>query len=70
MSAHDKTLSGLLGGDTSEIKALDDGAKQRLIKDLESAKVAHEKHLKQAMDNAVGQLPMLLRLPVKKLFGI
>ena len=70
MSAHDNKLSGLLGGDTSEIKALDDGAKQRLIKDLESAKVAHEKHLKQAMDNALAQLPLLLRIPAKKLLGM
>lgn len=70
MSAHDKTLSSLLGEDNTQIKALDDSAKQRLIKDLESAKVAHEKHLKQAMDNALGQLPLLLRIPAKKLLGM
>ena len=70
MSAHDKTLGELLGGDNSEIKTLDDAAKQRLIKDLESAKVAHGKHLKQAMDNALGQLPLLLRIPAKKLLGM
>ncbi len=70
MSAHDKTLSSLLGEDNTQIKALDDSAKQRLIKDLESAKVVHEKHLKQAMDNALGQLPLLLRIPAKKLLGL
>jgi hypothetical protein len=70
MSATDKTLTELLGGEAPDILALPEDAKQKLAKDLQLARTAHEKHLKQAMDNALAQLPLLLRIPVKKLFGM
>ena len=70
MSASDKALGDLLGGDLPDLHALNDDAKQKLVRDLQAARSAHEKHLKQAMDDALGHLPMLLRIPVRKLFGI
>ncbi len=70
MSANDKALAELLGADLPDLHALNEDAKQKLVKDLQSARTAHEKHLKKAMDDALGQLPLLLRIPVKKLFGI
>ncbi len=70
MSTHDKALAELLGGDVADLHALNDDAKGKLVKDLQSARAAHERHLKKAMDDALGQLPMLLRIPVKKLFGL
>lgn len=70
MSASDKALAELLGGDLPDLHALNDDAKQKLVKDLQAARSSHEKHLRKAMDDAVGQLPMLLRIPVKKLFGL
>ncbi len=70
MSANDKALAELLGTDLADLHALNEDAKQKLVKDLQAARAAHEKHLKKAMDDAIGQFPMLLRIPVKKLFGM
>jgi hypothetical protein len=73
MTENHRRIATLLGGkpaDFAFLSALDDAAAKRLAADMESAKKAHSKHLRERMEEALGHLPMLLRIPMRKLFGL
>ncbi len=70
MSTIIPALAALLGTEIKEVAALSVEQQQQLLKDLQAAKRTHEKHLNQAMQDALGHLPWIIRGPVKKMFGL
>ncbi|WP_152551559.1 hypothetical protein [Polycyclovorans algicola] len=56
--------------DLGFLDALNAAACAQLVADIERAKGLHAAALGEAMEGALNQLPRLLRLPVRKLFGL
>lgn len=61
---------GIPQRDVAFLDALDDAACQQLGRDIERAKDLHAQSLRDAMETALNQLPRLLRIPIRKLFGL
>lgn len=73
MSSARSRLAKLLNVNERELAflaALDDAALARLHDDVTRARDEHAKTLKHAMEQALDQLPRLLRIPIRKLFGL
>lgn len=56
--------------DVAFLEALDDAARQQLTRDIEHAQSLHAQSLRDAMEGALNQLPRLLRIPIRTLFGL
>ncbi|MDM4769776.1 hypothetical protein [Solimonas sp. SE-A11] len=52
------------------LSALSEADRLKLAGDIEQARQAHSKHIRGSMEEALNQLPWLLRAPIKKLFGV
>lgn len=73
MSKELHTLAKLLEvspSDLAFLKPLGEGAHTRLHTDVTRARDEHATTLKRAMEDALDHLPRLLRLPIRKLFGL
>jgi hypothetical protein len=56
--------------DLEFLTVLDESALARLHEDVLRARDEHAMTLKRAMEQALDQLPRLLRMPIRKLFGL
>lgn len=60
---------GLDATETDFLDALDAGAQQQLLADIDQAREEHRRHIREALQEALNHVPRLLRGPLKKLFG-
>ncbi len=73
MANPNDTLAKLLRKQPAKLEflsALSEADRQKLAGDIEQARQAHSKHIRGSMEEALNQLPWLLRAPIKKLFGV
>lgn len=73
MSGSDARLARLLRAQPQQLDflaALAEADRQQLAGDIDQARKAHSKHIRGSMEEALNHLPWLLRVPVKKLFGV
>lgn len=73
MPDHKDKLARLLRTQPAKLdflSALSDDERLKLAGDIEQARQAHSKHIRSKMEEALNQLPWLLRAPIKKLFGV
>lgn len=61
---------GLPAAEAEFLSALDEGAQQQLLRDIEGAREEHSRHIREALQEALNHIPRLLRGPIKKLFGV
>jgi len=69
----DPNLARLLHAEPRQLEFLNGlpaAAQTQLSKDIEAAHKAHADHIHQKMNEALEQIPWLLRAPIKKLFGL
>lgn len=69
MAGVSDALKAELGGEVPPgLEVLDAAVQKRLVQTLRAAKQRQQKHLDEAIDEALKHVPALLRSPIRRLF--